>query len=116
MKSYCVQLTDATAQYRYVEVDGTVYLMYVAKEEDYFNNGSKYTNIHSVNTKTGENTLLAYNVDADSVVFDKTDVTNPRVFYTMKVTDFMLNSTSKYNQVYTVTDRKSTRLNSSHIH
>lgn len=103
MKSYYVQLTDATAQYRYVEVDGTVYLMYVAKEEDYFNNGSKYTNIHSVNTKTGENTLLAYNVDADSVVFDKTDVTNPRVFYTMKVTDFMLNSTSKYNQVYTVT-------------
>lgn len=101
MKSYYAQYTDASTEYRYVEVGGTVYLLYVAEEEDYFGNGSEYTNLHSVNTVTGEDTLLAYNVDA--VTFDSADVTNPRVFYTMQVTDFKYNKTASYNQLYTVT-------------
>lgn len=101
MKNYYAQYSDNTIDYRYVEADGTVYLMYVTKEEDYFGNGSKYTNLHSVNTKTGEDVLLAYNVDA--VSFDKYDLTNPRVFYTMKVTDFKYGASTSYNQIYTVT-------------
>lgn len=100
MKDYFVQYSDNTIDYRYVEVDGTVYLLYVAKSENLY--GTSYTNIHSVNTATGENTLLAYNVD--SVFFDESDLTNPRIYYTMKVTDFVLGSTSSnYNQIWTVT-------------
>ena len=102
MKSYFAKYTSNSIQYRYVEVKGVVYLMYVATGEDLY--GTAYTNLHSVNTVTGENTLLAYNVD--SVMFDKNDLTNPRVFYTMKVTDYVTSATSpfkEYNQVYTVT-------------
>ena len=77
-----------------------VYLLYVATSESLY--GTAYTNLHSVNTETGTDTLLAYNVD--SVMFDSKDVTNPRVYYTMKVKDFVLDkSFSNYNQVYTVT-------------
>ena len=101
LKTPYVQYKDNTIEYRFVEVGGTVYLLYVAAGEDYFDNGSSYTNIHSVNTKTGEDTLLAYNVGA--VTFDKSDLTNPRIFYTMKVTDFKYGTSSSYNQVYTVT-------------
>ena len=100
MKDYFVKLSDNASQYRYVQVNDTVYLLYVAKESLY---GTSYTNIHSVNTSNGVDTLLAYNVEESSVTFDSNDVTNPRVFYTMKVTDFELNTTSTYNQVYTVT-------------
>lgn len=49
MKSYYVQVSDNTTAYRYVEVDGTVYLLYV---------DSANTEIHSYNTVTGENTVL----------------------------------------------------------
>lgn len=99
MKDYYVQLSDNKSEYRYVEKDGVVYLLYVATEELY---GTKTTNLHSVNTKTKEDTLLAYNVSA--VMFDGSDVTNPRVFYTMNVTeDFINKKTSAYNQLYTVT-------------
>lgn len=100
MKGSYAQYTDNTIEYRYVEVDGTVYLIYVAKDEDYFKTGTKSTNIHSVNTKTNKDTLLV--MGADSVTFDKNDLTNPRIFYTMKVTDFKYSSTVSYNQVYTV--------------
>lgn len=100
MKGSYAQYSDNTIEYRYVEVDGTVYLIYVAKEEDYFKTGTKSTNVHSVNTKTGKDTLLV--LGADSVTFDKNDLSNPRIFYTMKVTDFKYSSTVSYNQVYTV--------------
>ena len=100
MRGYFAKYTDNSIQYRFVEVKGVVYLLYVATSEDLY--GSSHTNLHSVNTATGEDTLLAYNVD--SVTFDKTDLTNPRVYYTMKVKDFVLDRTySKYNQIYTVT-------------
>ncbi len=100
MKDYYVQYSNNAVEYRYVEVDGTVYLVYVATSENLY--GTSYTNIHSVNTSTGENTLLAYNVS--DVIFDGADLTNPRIYYTMNVTDFATGTTfSNYNQIYTVT-------------
>lgn len=101
MKDYFVQYSDNTIEYRYVKGEnGKIYLVYVAKSENLY--GTAYTNLHSVNIETGENTLLAYNVDA--VMFDETKLENPRIYYTMKVTDFVLNSTSSnYNQIWTVT-------------
>lgn len=99
MKSYYAQYTDNSIEYRFVEEGGVVYLLYVAKSENLY--GTAYTNLHSVNTNTGKDTLLAYNVG--SVIFDSKDVTNPRVYYTMSVTDFDNNkSFSNYNQIYTV--------------
>ena len=100
MRGYLAKYSSNSIQYRFVEVNNVVYLLYVATGEDLY--GSSRTNLHSVNTETGDDTLLAYNVD--SVMFDKTDLTNPRVYYTMTVKDFVLDKTySKYNQVYTVT-------------
>ena len=102
MKDYYVQYSDNTVEYRYVEENGVVYLLYVATDEKLFGEETGVKNLHSYNTKEKSDTLLAYNVD--SVTFDKNDLTNPRVFYTMKVTDFVLNKTySTYNQLYTVT-------------
>lgn len=100
-QDYFVQYSDNTIDYRYVEDNGTVYLIYVAKNENLY--GTSCTNIHSVNTKTGENTLLAYNVG--SYIFDKADLTNPRIYYTMTVTDFVRGTSwsDKYNQIWTVT-------------
>lgn len=104
MKDYFVQYGDSSIEYRYVEVGETVYLLYVASGEKLYGESTGVTNLHSVNTATGANTLLAYNVSA--VTFDKNDVTNARVYYTMQVPDFATGATSKfsaYNQVYTVT-------------
>lgn len=102
LKGYYVQNSNSSVEYRYVQAGDTVYLLYVATGEDYYGTGDSYTNLHSVNTKTGENTMLAYNVG--SVTFDKSDLTNPRVYYTMSVTDFELDKTyDTYNQVWTVT-------------
>lgn len=101
-KDYFIQHATNSLEYRYVEVDGTVYLLYVATGENLY--GTSCTNLHSLNTRTGVNTLLAYNVSA--VTFDSKDVTNPRVYYTMKVPDFVSGATStfsSYNQIYTVT-------------
>lgn len=102
MKEYYVQYSDNSIEYRFVEQDGVVYLLYVATSEKLFEETTGVSNLHSYNTKTGENTLLAYNVE--NVTFDKSDLTNPRVYYTMQVTDFELDKTySNYNQLYTVT-------------
>lgn len=100
MKDYFLQYSNNAIEYRYVEVDGVVYLVYVATSENLY--GTSYTNIHSVNTSTGVDTLLAYNVS--SVMFDSYDLTNPRIYYTMQVTDFATGTAfSNYNQIYTVT-------------
>ena len=106
MKDYYVQYSDNSIEYRYVTMPNsdTVYLLYVATSETLFGESSGVTNLHSVNTSNGVNTLLAYNVSA--VTFDKNDLTNPRVYYTMQVPNFVSGATSKfsaYNQVYTVT-------------
>ena len=92
------QCTDNTVDYRIVEEDGTVYILYAIAENLY---GTSATNIHSVNCETGENTLLAYNVD--SYLFDSGDPTNPVAYYTMNVPWSFTNvSTYGYNQVYRV--------------
>ncbi len=112
MKNYYALYSNNSIEYRYVEVDKVVYLVYVATSEDLY--GTSCTNIHSVNTSTGKDTLLAYNVN--SVMFDKTDVTNPNIFYTMKVptlktgtgSSFNTSYSSDYNQIWTVNAAAST--------
>ena len=86
--------------YRFVEVDGTVYILYALSENLY---GTSALNIHSVNCSTGENTLLAYNVEEDGYTFDTSDATNPYVYYTMKVPQYVENASPyNYNQLYMV--------------
>lgn len=95
MRDYYFRISDNTTVYRYVEVEGTVYCLYV-------DSGEK--EIHSYNTATNENTVLA--AGYESYVFDASDVTNPNVYYTMPVekkVGYKKGSTNqeKYKQVYT---------------
>jgi len=115
LKTAYVQFPSTSYKYRFVEKDNTVYLMYVASEEKLYEEETGVTNLHSYNTATGKDTLLAYNVD--TVTFDGTDKTNARVYYTMNVMDYTKDSKFNYNQVYTVTadatvDRFEGKLNS----
>ncbi len=107
LKNAYVSFPSAAYEYRFVE-DGegenkTVYLLYVATDEKLYEEETGVKNLHSYNTATGEDTLLAYNV-AD-VVFDSEDKTNARVYYTMSVYDYSQTSNTAYgyNQLYTVT-------------
>lgn len=108
-KDAYVSFPSASYEYRFVE-DGegenkTVYLLYVATDEKLYEESTGVTNLHSYNTVTGEDTLLAYNVSG--VTFDGEDKTNPRVYYTMNVYDYTGSSNTAYgyNQLYTVTAR-----------
>ncbi len=74
MRNYYAQVSDNTTAYRYVQIDGTVYLLYI---------DSTNTEIHSVNTQTGENTVLVSGYS--NYAFDATDFNNPVVYYTMPV-------------------------------
>lgn len=94
LKEPYVQLTDNTSQYRFVEENGKVYILYVETTDE-------VTSLHSYNTADSVDTVLAYNVG--TVMFDKTDVTNHRVYYTMNVKNYIDDSNYSYNQVYTVT-------------
>ena len=102
MSDYYYRASSASLAYRYVEVNDVVYLLY-AVSESLYGESSSVTNIHSVNTVTGTDTLLAYNVS--EYAFDTQDPTNPYVFYTMGVT-YLLGSnnaiTEGYNQLYMV--------------
>jgi hypothetical protein len=100
-KTSLMQFATNSVEYRYVEVGSDVYILYVATSEDLY--GTSYTNLHSYNINKDVDTLLAYNVD--TVTFDDNDPTNPRVYYTMNVTDFATDTSysSYYNQIYTVT-------------
>lgn len=100
MDDYFYRSASSSIDYRYVQVDGTVYLMY-ALSETLYEESSAVTNIHSVNTSNGTDTVLAYNVTDYN--FDTQDPTNPYVFYTMAVTDNLGSSnsvTESYNQLY----------------
>lgn len=103
MKDAYVQFPSTSYEYRFVEAgeDKTVYLMYVATSETLYEESSGVTNLHSYNTATGVDTLLAYNVS--NVTFDAADKTNPRVYYTMGVKNYSTSSNYGYNQIYTVT-------------
>lgn len=102
MKEAYIQFPSNAYEYRFVEDEGTVYLLYVATEEKLFEESTGVTNLHSLNTETGKDTLLAYNVGA--VTFDSDDKTNPRVYYTMSVYDYSgtSNTAYGYNQLYSV--------------
>lgn len=100
MSDYYYRSSSAAIEYRYVEVNDTVYLMYVVSESIY-GESSAVINIHSKNTATGEDVLLAYNVS--DYIFDTEDPENPYVYYTMKVTYNLgsINSISEsYNQLF----------------
>lgn len=96
-----VQFDDNSTEFRFVEVENTVYILYVATGEKLYDEDSGVTNLHSYNTKTGANTVLAYNVGA--VQFDDEDKTNHQVYYTMNVRDYASDADYGYNQIYTVT-------------
>ena len=103
MKDSYVTFPTAAYDYRFVEENGVVYLLYVATGETLYDESTGVNNLHSYNTKTGKDTLLAYNVS--NYMFDAEDKTNPRVYYTMDVYDYNGTTNTKYgyNQVYTVT-------------
>ena len=96
MRNYYFRVSNNSTAFRFVEVDGVVYCMYVdtvAKE------------IRSFNTKTEKETVLVKNYE--SYLFDASDVTNPTVYYTMgveKKVGYTANGSNQesYKQVYTV--------------
>ena len=91
MKNYYCRAASS-AEYRFVEVNGTVYLLH-------FENADLY----SYNTSTGKDVLLAKNTS--SHLFDSQDRANPYVYYTMSVTEDVDKTNSvaqKYTQVYRV--------------
>ena len=86
------RISDNAALYRFVEVDGTVYVVYEMDDT-----------LTSYNTATGESTDLARSVTA--YTFNSLDRTDPYIYYTMNVT-YMADSDSsiaqEYNQIYRV--------------
>lgn len=104
-KEVFVTFPSADYDYRFVEVDGVVYLMYVVEGETLYGESSGKRNLHSYNTETGTDTLLAYGIT--SYLFDAEDKTNPRVYYTMNVFQYDGGTNiADYDQVYTVTADK----------
>lgn len=96
MRDYYFRMSDNTTVYRYVEVDDTVYCLYI---------DSANTEIHSYNTKTGKDTVLV--AGYESYVLDNKDIANPTVYYTMPVEKkigYKEGSTNRetYKQVYSV--------------
>lgn len=121
LKNAYVSFPSASYEYRYVEEGGTVYLLYVATEEKLYEEETGVTNLHSYNTATGADTLLAYNVG--SVMFDSENKENSRVYYTMSVYDYngSSNTAYGYNQLYTVKasateDKFDGKLNADTVH
>lgn len=100
-----MQFKATTYDYRIVEEDGKVYVLYVVPEETLYDETTGVKNLHSYNLTDGKDTLLAYNIS--DYKFDE-DKTSPRVFYTMSVHDYSADSDYNYNQVYTVTAKAET--------
>ena len=86
-------VSDNATPYRFIEDGGTVYLVYVTDSD-----------IYSYNTSTKETVELARDVTA--YVFNKQDVTDPYIYYTMPVKTQIDNESGAanhpYNQVYRV--------------
>ena len=100
MSDYYFQSQSTNLDYRFVEEDGKVYLLYALSEKY---DGEDRTNIHSVNLETRTDTLLAY--DVSSYLFDTDDASNAYVYYTMDVS-YNLGTANEaaagYNQIYRV--------------
>ena len=93
VKTYFNVSSNSTV-YRYVEVDGTVYLLYVEN-----------SNLHSYNTASDTDTELARSMGA--YVLNSLDKSDPYVYYTMSVTaeidsDDGNTVARSYNQIYRV--------------
>lgn len=100
MKTAYVSFPSVSYDYRFVEDGGVVYLMYVAEDETLYEEDAGVTNLHSLNTETGKDTLLVY--DVQNVTFDANDKSNPQVYYTKTVRDYAASSNYGYNQLYSV--------------
>ncbi len=88
------RLASNTTVYRFVDVGGTVYVLYAE--------GTSSVTMHSFNTTTKKDTVLFDG--ATDYVLDSTDKENPVVYYTMGVTDVDVEGSQPvlYNQVYCV--------------
>lgn len=92
MKGNYFRLGNNAVQYRFVEVEGVVYCMYVQ-------DGTLY----SYNTATDVTTTLVKG--AETYYFDETDTENANVYYSMKVTSNIDSDNAtelEYNQIYMV--------------
>ena len=89
MKDNFFRLSDNSVQFRYVEVGGVVYCMYVE-------NGV----LKSYNTATNTTSVLASG--ADEYYFNLSDKTDANVYYTMNVKHRLDGDDTLYNQIYTV--------------
>ena len=86
------RVSDNATIFRFVEVEGTVYVLYVEN-----------SNLHSYNTKTNTDTLLVRSMSA--YAFNSVNKDDPYVYYTMSVqgwVDTDSPKTFKYNQLYRV--------------
>lgn len=85
--------SENSTVFRFVEVDGTVYVLYVENN-----------NLHSYNTATGTDTQLVSSMGA--YVLNSSDKTDPYVYYTMPVKGWIDTENGgtdyKYNQIYRV--------------
>lgn len=104
MKDYYFRLSNNSTEFRFVEVDGTVYCLY----ED-------GTSLKSYNTKTDKTTLLVSG--ASDYFYDMTEdgKTDPNVYYTMNVTENIETkyaSAMGYNQIYCVNAAATSKLDS----
>ena len=72
LSGYYVQLPSNDGSYRYVQVDGTVYLLYVDRQHE----------IHSVNTETREDTVSS---PAFRLRLRRNGPRKPYIYYTMPV-------------------------------
>lgn len=85
--------TENSTVFRFVEVDGVVYVLYVENN-----------NLHSYNTATGADTQLVSSMGA--YVLNSSDKTDPYVYYTMPVKGWIDTEGGgtdyKYNQIYRV--------------
>ena len=95
MSTAYFRLDNNSKQYRFVQTEegGDVYCLYV--------DGSA---LKSFNTQTGKETVLVKDSSA-TYYFDKTDATNPTVYYTLgvkKLIDTDNAASEEYNQLYRV--------------
>ncbi len=94
-----VRVSSNSTEYRFIEENGTVYLVYC-------DSSASTKALHSYNTATGVDTVLAEGLG--DLVFHKTEKGNAAIYYTMTVTDKLDSSNPKsyadaYNQIYCVT-------------
>lgn len=94
LKKYFFRWESNDVQYRFTEIDGTVYCLYVDGDSA----------LHSFNTAKGTDTVLVEGASSD-YLFDENIADSGTVYYTMAVTqgiDTDNAQTVSYNQVYSV--------------